>query len=267
MKFSEYLLVTENRAEELSWMGAEQLLKKCQYAVNSKLAIYRGMATESEETYFFGDGKFDIPRRSAHTSNYSTLIIDNTPAWSTFPKRSKSYICTTDPEYASDHGVVYEVYPFDGANIGICSDSDFWYSFHKLQSITIDDINAFNKMIQNTLYHHFNKAPRNDTTFENIQHGCAAVDEYLKSINYDYRQLPPYELESRERQALEKLTKNHTPFLTGIMNILDPITNGFKQTTINNIKSLPSRREVWTDAPCVFKKYQKKKTSMWGFGK
>ena len=254
MKFSQYLILTENQAHYISDTDAIKMLKvKCQYAYTHNIPIYRGMPSKNE--YQFGSAEFDEPRRSANTTNYSTLIIDNSPEWAPYPKRSKSYICSTDAKYATEYGSLYKVFPFDGANIGICPELDIWFSFHKLQSVGgITDISTFNRMLQDLFFYHYNQQDRNDTTFENIKQGCESIDAYVKSINYDYNQLPPYKLESWERRGLEKLTRNKQPILSNIMKVLSPSANGFEHTNIEQITKLPSHREVWTDSPCIFKR-------------
>ena len=89
--------------------------------------LYRGV--DKDLQLQFGDTSVGSPRKSANTKNYYTLWVDNSPMWKDFPKRSRSFICTTDKEYASSFGEIYLVIPFDNAQIGICPSGDFWFSF------------------------------------------------------------------------------------------------------------------------------------------
>jgi hypothetical protein len=83
-----------------------------------------------------------IERKSANTSNISTLLFDNSPYNINYPKRSKSLICTSNYNRATLYGDVYRVIPFDGAKIAVCPDYDFWYSFRKIAEYgNIDDFN------------------------------------------------------------------------------------------------------------------------------
>lgn len=91
--------------------------------------IYRGIASSKP---FHVVHPAEHKRRSIQTENYYTLIIDNDPQWSAFPKRSKSIICSTSYTSAKGYsggGTPYKIIPFDGSQWGICPDSDIWISF------------------------------------------------------------------------------------------------------------------------------------------
>jgi len=53
-------------------------------------------------------------------SNYYTLLINNLPSWSEYPKRQ--FICSDKPTWFANY--MYRVIPKNGAKIGICPDSD-----------------------------------------------------------------------------------------------------------------------------------------------
>lgn len=101
----------------------EPLLK---FYANTNYQIYRGMYNTSP--IIFGNGN-NMNRRSANTQNYYTLLIDNNAKWNEFPKRSKSFICSTDTNNASMYGKTYLVIPLENQPIGICPENDFWWSF------------------------------------------------------------------------------------------------------------------------------------------
>lgn len=67
-------------------------------------------------------------RRSENTWNHYTLLLDNSPYYKGWPRRSKSIICTTDPKEASGYGTVMALIPLDGAKIGIVPESDMWHA-------------------------------------------------------------------------------------------------------------------------------------------
>jgi len=250
MKFSQYILLTENQVHYISNIDAKEYLKtKCQHTIANDIKLYRGMPSNDE--YQIGNAEFNTPRRSANTTNYSTLIVDNSPEWQPYPRRSKSYICTTELHYAKGYGSAYRVYPFDTANIGICTGSDFWYSFPALKQIDIYDIDTFNLELDQILFYLYNQTRRNDTTFDNIKKGCAVVDQVLDSVNYEYNHLTN-KLDRQDKIVLKTFTFNKRPMLQGIMDLLSPLKNRFKHAKITQLTSLPNDIEVWTDSPCIF---------------
>lgn len=88
----------------------------------------------------YGDSHLGEPRVSANTSNYYTLIVDNLPAWKFFPKRSRSFIGSSDIDGAYDVGPgPCLMIPFDNAKVGVCPREDFWTSFDSIESL--EDLN------------------------------------------------------------------------------------------------------------------------------
>jgi hypothetical protein len=96
----------------------------------SKTSIWRG---EKQQDSILGkDGIAVIDttrseRKSATTSNWYTLIIDNHPRYKEYPKRSQSLICTNDIEIAEFFGSLMAIIPFNSAKIGIVNNRDIWY--------------------------------------------------------------------------------------------------------------------------------------------
>jgi hypothetical protein len=91
-------------------------------------------------------------RRSQNTSNYYTVILDNHPDRKQFPKRSRSFIASTDKSYASDYagggygaGSLFAVIPVDDAKIGVVNKDDMWSTLITLfgQKTAIEDANRF----------------------------------------------------------------------------------------------------------------------------
>lgn len=244
----------------MSVVDADEFIKtRCKNALawheSEGIRLYRGIPSQVDAFIQFPPKG----RKSANTSNYSTLIIDNDPAWAAFPKRSESFICTTDEKYAYDYGTVYEVYPADGANIGVCPGEDIWFSFstlNHLESIGLRHsmIATFNEMLQHIFFYMYNQKNRNDTSYDNIVKACKAVDAYLEKIDYDYTKLKDTEFGRLERAVVADLTLNRTPILQRIQEYLSPTKNHFKHMNINSAEPIRGDHEVWTDSPCVFKK-------------
>ena len=252
MKFSQYIHLIENQAQKMDSMSAKQTIyTNCSDAVKSNLNMFRGMPSGFK--YLHGSARFDILRRSANTSNYTTLIIDNDPAWMEYPKRSKSYICTTSQNTADAYGSIYKVYPYNGANIGICGSTDLWFSFKKLHGTDVAHINRLNSTLAAAIFY-ITGDKGVDTSYLTLKAACDKVDEYLVNNNYDYKAIYKT-LPNMHDQALDlllMLTQNHTPILKGLQMLLNPTDNGFKHIFLTSKTQLPHDVEVWTDSPCIF---------------
>jgi hypothetical protein len=160
-----------------------------------------------------------IQRKSANTSNISTLLFDNSPYNIKYPKRSKSLICTSNYNRATLYGDVYRVIPFDGAKIAVCPDYDFWYSFRKIAEYgNIDD---FNDLISFSYYSNF-ITQINDTNYDifirQLQNLCdklkienkynfpTDINDYFKLFDaksndidlYDYKEYAKLDLANNE---------------------------------------------------------------------
>lgn len=120
---------------------------KCKDAIPMILAnamIYRGdkMSPAEESSYNSTNAAAWVvdpsatERKSQNTSNHYTVILDNHPAYKSFPKRSRSFICSTDFETAQSFSASFDsvlvVIPFDGTKIGICKSGDLWATRIKL---------------------------------------------------------------------------------------------------------------------------------------
>ena len=72
-------------------------------------------------------------RQSQNTSNYYTELMDNSPYFSGWPKRSRSIICSTEFGRASNYAygapysaATYAVFPARGVKVAVCPDRDIW---------------------------------------------------------------------------------------------------------------------------------------------
>lgn len=154
---------------------------------NRAYAIFRGEDMNAEFVISHsGEG-----RKSRNTVNHTTLLVDNAKSWSQYPKRSESYICSTDYEYASDFGKPYYMIPMDSTKIGVCSDGDFWDSFPNLGNVSymIRQIPRFNDgltaMIQlghaldgKTLT--YDEAVKKVSTFSQLEHELNAAKDLIQ---------------------------------------------------------------------------------------
>lgn len=86
-------------------------------------------------------------RRSQNTSNFYTVILDNHPNRKDFPKRSRSFIASTQKNYAWGYGNLYVIVPADDAKIGFVNREDMWDTRIRLFGINglIEDFNEYFK--------------------------------------------------------------------------------------------------------------------------
>ena len=246
MKFRKYLILNEGRSKSITYDEFRKLLdSKCSDAVSAYKKgkkLYRGLADEKPFVYI--DPKYFI-RRSANTANFYTLLIDNSSKWKNYPKRSQSIICSNDYETATGYGFVYTVFPFNGANFGVCPTDDIWTSFtYKISHGLIDWIDSLESI---TRKYGINLDDHKYSTFIKT---LKMFDERYKEINDGWNEPSKY-----AKVEYEKWFKGYTPekgMKTHLDDIFDPKKNGFN--LINSLHKLPPAvqdREVWTDSKCV----------------
>ena len=142
VKTQSVYLINEGRtrARELTPMEFEEIYSencKVHDALEKRkdsesLALYRG--SMSPGNYSFIDPSQYI-RRSIENENIHVTFMSQDPSWNEFPKYERSLIGSTNFSEASMWGNhVFEVIPFDGAKIALCSGSDIWHSFGGFRS-------------------------------------------------------------------------------------------------------------------------------------
>lgn len=107
--------------------------------------LWRGFQRKKDSIFTFDPSTGT--RASENTSNYYTLLMDNSPYMQGWPKRSKSLICTTDPNTAGNYGKVYAIFPYNGTKLAVCPRGDLWDTIVKLPELdktkaSWDDING-----------------------------------------------------------------------------------------------------------------------------
>lgn len=150
MKLFEVAGEYQQRLKQLSVPEFIKLLEtSCARSIHqiNRMPIYRGMKYAT--ALYTGDTGIGAPRKSKNTDNYYTLWVDNSREWEKYPKRSRSFICTTSAENVADYGKIFLAIPYDDSKVGIAPASDYWYSFSNysdgLDSL-VDMINALFKL-------------------------------------------------------------------------------------------------------------------------
>jgi hypothetical protein len=93
-------------------------------------AIYRGFRSNLGSDMVYIDPATAEDRLSANTLNYYTWWIDYmSNKWTKYPKRSRSFICSTNDGTSGYFGNTYLLVPTKSTTIGVCPANDFWNSF------------------------------------------------------------------------------------------------------------------------------------------
>lgn len=242
MRFHHYM---SDRGQSISKDEAIRLIKQnCKQAlkgIENGNYIFRGEDSMQEEYYSM---KSQGVRVSRNTDNYYTLIVDNSKRWSEYPKRSKSFICTTNFESARSYGMVYTVLPYDGAKIGMAPSNDFWNSFRKSGIGSMDD--DFNYFISRILKN--NDIPVSDKSYKEIIDAFKEFDRQIESGELNFQEaLGTMGFETIWFAARYQKTNS---FLEAVEEALDPTKNGFKVVSPGHTGT--GDREVWMDSNCVF---------------
>lgn len=239
-------ILNEGRSKPIAEDEALKLLDTDFSASKNSTPIFRGLRGKSDTPFMLADSSSYAPRKAANTQNYANLCVDNFNSWQAYPKRSKSFICTTASAYASGFGVVFRVYPINGANIGICSSGDFWGSFSNFRKNGLQNIHDFNGFINSIIGDMY------DNNFQEfIKELNARGAEFLKNPKNVLPKNPFYRL------LLNKYAKNADQPLSSLIEaLLEPTSNGFSHQTIENFKE-DKKVEVWTEGPVLLIDYDK----------
>lgn len=200
--------------------------EKIKKIVENGPVIYRGMKPQENGYVVFNTG--DIKRKSRNGRNYYTLMIDNLPEWSAYPKRSQSLICGSSLDvveyYAESSGETYVVVPLENQNFGVCPEGDIWASFKEINGNPIDMINNMISAAANDV-----GITIDETDFEKMKEDFITVSSYRDSpaVNELYSEL--------------SIPSDQTLF-DWYVNYINPENNGFEVSTKSGI---PSDKEVW----------------------
>ncbi len=239
----------------------------------SNCRIYRGINLDSDAAYF--DPSQAQPRRSRNSDNFVTLIMDNSPPWKAYPKRSRSMICTNSLGKAMAYGHVYMVLPYNGTNIGVAPKYDIWEGFYDSTGMEVPDINIHLETMCSDII----GEELSQTDWEEFCGQLSAVGETVcemtakqKATNaqptgkernaqtledfqthIDWNHLPHYGW-----SLLKQLTESGTNpnLLANLFQLLGPNRNDFRQTVAGQvgIRSIiePQRgREIWLEGPAI----------------
>lgn len=248
------LLLQESRQElrdETSTEIAELLRRNCSQSL-AAAPIYRTDNGLSGKVYFANPSEYK--RRSANTENYYTEIMDMDPAWSNWPSRSRSLICS-----AARPDRTFRALFFDNANIGVCPDEDLWWSFPRLgASIGICSLLEFGKaleMMSNKIDANYIGArggnpPLSDDTqslntfFDRFEEWAKEDFDRFRNTVYD----PDDKFYTSDRRLFYyAMDKFGGDLRAALYDLFNPHKNGFERKSIGNF-DIKTNREVWSDS-------------------
>lgn len=219
---------SEPRSKPISFEEARELIHtKCKNTIQQNGHYFRGIHKVRGDYLLFKSGNTE--RKSANTSNYYTLLLDNLPNWKKFPKRSKSIICSSGIQKALDYGHVYDVYPYDSATVAVCPKDDLWSCFSDVGTLV-----GFNSFLDSF----FRSEPK-------------SYSEMLLILENDEHFIPRaksrFNLSPRADSKLEEYDIEGA-----FADIFDPRSNGFK--LYRGFQKITRDVEIWTDGPAILLK-------------
>lgn len=239
----------EKPSESMSMEEIRKLLNtKCSNAwecYEADYRIYRGIkAGHNYPTGVYNPSTGE--RKSRNTSNHYTLFFDTNPANAYWPKRSKSFICSTDYDYAKVYGMVYSIFPFNNVDIGVCPSSDIWHSGFQYNGEFFDypELNKIIAGIEQTTNTKFGSY----ADFERFLWGVVE-GELLEVLSSGVGS--GMGLADALRWDIEKGHYNHDDFVDSWLNAYAYEKNDFELVeTIDNLVDADSR-EVWFSGNCL----------------
>lgn len=174
-------------------------------------------------------------RQSQNTPNFYTVIIDNNPAFKDFPKRGRSFICSTSLHTAANYTGyssfskmgekrTYRIIPYDGVKIGVCDEADIWDSSINLFG-TEAEIFIFNSMFEGL-------------KIKSTMQGLEDYDLLLKDVDSkqrkEFEESFPYAKANQMDNFVKELFATYTPHNLGMHSM----------TTAMDIDKLRDQ-EVW----------------------
>lgn len=236
MKITELLTeatITPYNRSEVSDDFREVLASHCSQAMSTMLTspIWRGSRSNNNEVMILDPSSGT--RKSENTTNYYTLLMDNSPYMKGWPKRSNSLICTTRRKVAESYGKAYAIFPYNGTKIAVCPGNDLWDTRLKLPELNYPEItwDSLNYIMQRNL------GFKSDRSF-------ADLVEYTKNPKFEG-------ILARIQEENEDYISSEQ-FIPWLQEKMSPKNTGFVLTDVSswNGQSFPDN-EVWFSAPCV----------------
>lgn len=257
MRFNEFLIertVNGKKPKKTSVETYDELKKildtHCKEGLSflkNNTGLFRGM-NAGYDSFLITDYS-QGERKSENTRNLYTVLIDNSPHFKNFPKRSKSMICSNSIFYAKQYGNYQPmaIIPFDGVKIAVCPQQDIWNTvLGKIKSIT-HKLKGNVELIDYTDL--LTKSGNIFSKTNSLEEIKQKITKYLKTQN--------------DKSAFTFKNTYVDKIVNDIFDDLDPKKLGFKLMTIpefskifkNSVKIFEhdeiGSNECWVSGPCV----------------
>ena len=218
--------------------------------------IFRGLAYTNPRPLLFVRPSKSY-RMAKNTDNFTNAILDIIPSWRDWPKRSKSIVCSSREGSAQFYGKVFEVFPFDGAIIGICPSRDFWDSFpiveKRLSKAKEQQIDWFNYSMPDALkklgytadyWRYYPEDAENLFKYldSKVQRNPKIFDDILEAATENG-------IDSRTKRILLDMRTNFKTSESYFDELFNPEKNGFEKVPISKYHTNSNvDQEVWTES-------------------
>lgn len=247
----------EDNDIKVNKITSDQLVSLCQTSYSSALKafkqnkiIYKGMHDKRLPELSIVTSGYRI---SENTGNlYTLLFSDILSNWSMYPKRNRSFVCTSSLNVAKGFGKPYILFPANETNIGICPTDDMWDSFKnsKLVNGSIDAfVSDYIYFIDTGLELYFNSSYLYDANeLKNI------LDELTKHVkNNKEKMLSMFGNYKRLRGTIDAVCDRNISICDYLNEQFDPKTNGFNLTNIENYNlDTYDGNEIWFSGDTLF---------------
>lgn len=214
--------------------------------------LFRG----DKNGYFYGAGAIVDPtvtsRISQNTSNFYTLIMDNIPSMSKYPKRSNSLICTTNLQKAEDYqgaeSNLFVVIPFNGEKIGCTNQQDIWDSPLRLFD------KAFGLMFANSRWEHLRKDLKNNADFNMSDKSWESFERLASLLKTEAGDLHAKQLQISFGIPNKDIHYYRQNFLEHLNEAYSPDKLGFELTTSKQHSWFMG--EQWVGGRCLLIKHE-----------
>ena len=199
--------------------------------------IYRGTSREMTGAFLVDPSKTE--RISQNTSNYYTMLFDNNPDNSKFPKRGRSFICSTKRYISRGYGQLYALIPFDGVAIGEVHETDFW-------NLKVNVLG--NKVGVETLNSLFSQMNLDATpeSFKNVTSDSLSVTHFRKyGSEVIFRKY--------DEENVDEFLDN---FYENCLDLYNGEKLGLSVATTKNVK-INEEQEVWVGGKCLMFDFEK----------
>lgn len=232
------------------------------WMLKSNRPIYRGDPSIPKSNFLTVDST-TTTRKSQNTSNYYTVILDNTPSMKGFPKRSKSFVGATHLDNADEYagrGSVWIVIPTDSCKIGVVNSYDMWTCTVKFPTFSaeIDNANEFFETLGLPADYEAMKAF--GEKLKNSDKYNAVLNSAIASINFDVS-INDGDVKTKDSVALKN------DFLGTLDKAYSPANTKLKHYTPATLPKNLQNNEVWIEGEVVFISLKMWKKLLAAYGK